>query len=305
MEIKAYKHEETGQIFESLKDFKKAQLQYTKKQQAILNKEKEDKAWSELINRPRLEATGILDFIARYVSLYNEHHKQFGLSLVNVELQKCSNVKIISNSHSCPINGVTNWGDTHKDRPKGYLGVTAQLVGEMVNEQNIKGYPSIYQFIRTIREDKRYDICSSVPGLNTGSGNGPAGRGRFNYGVRFFLDDFPHFKDKLEEVKKAEEELEPLKLQLSLLETQEKEILATKVKQDPLIDLYNTTITSIDQQYRDTLQELTNEKNKFLLDIANRKNILKEETRKEINFPEDLEKTVSNLIIKSNYNNII
>lgn len=28
----------------------------------------------------------------------------------------------VSNTHSCPINGVENWGERHKDRPTGYPG---------------------------------------------------------------------------------------------------------------------------------------------------------------------------------------
>ena len=80
----------------------------------------------------------------------------------------------VSNSHSCPHNGTTNWG-ARENRPTGYPGWHGRI---------------------------EYQICSSVSqgcfGFNiisgtrihTGSGGGIS-NGRYGYDVKFFADDWP------------------------------------------------------------------------------------------------------------------
>lgn len=95
----------------------------------------------------------------------------------------------VSNSHSCPLNGVTNWGgrDTYKDgtpKPRGYPGWQGRL------EWRVK-WPEKYD---TFYPGGRLFAGSCV---HTGTGGGGGyrdGHAHFGYGVSIFEDDWPGLK---------------------------------------------------------------------------------------------------------------
>ena len=77
----------------------------------------------------------------------------------------------VSNSHSCPHTGVTNWGGRKLDAPRGYPGWQGRIEYEINCE--LPGFSS--------------DIMERTR-IHTGSGNGGK-RSRFE--VKFFDDDWP------------------------------------------------------------------------------------------------------------------
>lgn len=76
-----------------------------------------------------------------------------------------------SNTHSCPRNGVTNWG-VRENLPRGYPGYVGSIE---------------YQLNHDI--DFGSDVMRGL-GINTGTGGG-SGQNRFGYGVTFFDADWP------------------------------------------------------------------------------------------------------------------
>lgn len=104
----------------------------------------------------------------------------------------------VSNSHSCPIDGVTNWGSRDADKPTSYPGYQGQIKIIWGDAKiKLKSY-----------HGGRVDYLSSdhitmFAGLNTGSGG--AGNSSCSYGLRLFDADFP----KLVEARTiAQEELQ-------------------------------------------------------------------------------------------------
>jgi uncharacterized C2H2 Zn-finger protein len=84
----------------------------------------------------------------------------------------------VSNSHSCPKNGVTNWGGkrTLKDgtpAPNGYPGWSGRIEFQVSPDIDISGS----------------DLFKST-GINTGSGGGVRG-GKYGYSVEIFESDWP------------------------------------------------------------------------------------------------------------------
>jgi uncharacterized C2H2 Zn-finger protein len=97
----------------------------------------------------------------------------------------------VSNSHSCPRIGVTNWGgrDTLKDgspAPRGYPGWTGRIEFQLSHEL---GFGS--------------DVFRNV-GIHTGTGGG-GGDNRYGYDVKFFASDWPGLeKNRVFEILKNE-----------------------------------------------------------------------------------------------------
>lgn len=92
----------------------------------------------------------------------------------------------VSNSHSCPRGGVTNWGgrDTLKDgtpAPRGYPGWTGRISFQLST-----GTISFSSYV------------FKGTGINTGSGGGGGG-GTFSYDLKMFMDDWPGLKSAFNE----------------------------------------------------------------------------------------------------------
>lgn len=98
----------------------------------------------------------------------------------------------LSNSHSCPHNGVTNWGgrDTFEDgslRPRGYPGFAGRIEFK-VSKEPLSFSSDMFRGTR----------------IHTGSGGG-GGNGQFGYSVSFFLDDWPGIAEKIKLAKEKHE----------------------------------------------------------------------------------------------------
>jgi hypothetical protein len=82
----------------------------------------------------------------------------------------------VSNTHSCPRNGVTNWG-SKADKPKGYPGIYGRIEIKVQNKDNYSGFLSDYL---------------GPADVHTGSG------GHGDYDVTLWLDDWPGLKETVE-----------------------------------------------------------------------------------------------------------
>jgi hypothetical protein len=82
----------------------------------------------------------------------------------------------VSNSHSCPHNGVTNWGARNKNAPTGYPGFTGRVAGKTKRDKkHINHYPT-------------GDLLKMI-GIRPGTGGG--GNKGWGWSTELFLADWP------------------------------------------------------------------------------------------------------------------
>jgi len=113
----------------------------------------------------------------------------FSLKIASLDLTYSDSV---SNSHSCPHNGVTNWGSsrTFEDgtsKPCGYPGFSGRISFKTSHEP--------YSFASDILKGTRIHTC-------TGGG---AGYNTYSYDVKFFLDDWPGIAARIQEARELYE----------------------------------------------------------------------------------------------------
>jgi len=111
---------------------------------------------------------------------------------ITIEHLSLSYSDCISNSHSCPHTGVTNWSGDEKLKdgtpaPKGYPGFRGRITFKTSHEP--------YSFSSNILKET---------GIHTGSGGG-GGNNNYSYSVIFFLDDWPGIANRIAEEKEKHE----------------------------------------------------------------------------------------------------
>ena len=109
-----------------------------------------------------------------------------------------------SNTHSCPIGGVSNFSPRQNpDKPTGYPALTGNI--KVVYNKEPKGFSS-----------DTFNGRNGIAGIHTGSGGYRSNDGGYTveYGVTLWLSDFPKLKEKLEQQIKINENFEDLKLTL-------------------------------------------------------------------------------------------
>ena len=88
----------------------------------------------------------------------------------------------VSNTHSCPDDGVTNWGGQVKGAPRGYPGWQCRFEGKTERLQKHMGqYPS--------------SRILNLVGVKTGTGGG--GNESWGYDAEIFLSDWPQLSQEL------------------------------------------------------------------------------------------------------------
>ncbi len=88
----------------------------------------------------------------------------------------------VPNSHACPHDGVTNWGNYDKSKPTGYPGFTGRIEGvtKRDNRHNSE-YPS--------------SALLKMIGIHTGTGSGI--NNNWGYSVELFLADWPGLSQEI------------------------------------------------------------------------------------------------------------
>jgi hypothetical protein len=131
-------------------------------------------------NYPRLNATCLQDIIDMSIEASAQICPKSKLKSISFDVRYTEKA---SNSHSCPVDGVTNWCNRDKDSPESYPGLTGSIKFEYENYNK-----------------KKTDIIekwNGVVGINTGSGGYGSDGGR--YSVTLFMDDFPLIKAKIDQ----------------------------------------------------------------------------------------------------------
>lgn len=144
-------------------------------------------------NYPRLNATSMAEVVSMCIEASKKIDPTSELDELKFKVRVDMNA---SNTHSCPIGGVTNWGNERKE-PGAILGYPA-LVG-------------IIQFIYKKNKNKT-DIFGTygIKGINTGTGTGGGSQTYSKYEVKLWIDDFPLLKEKIEKEQQSFEDHERL-----------------------------------------------------------------------------------------------
>lgn len=144
-------------------------------------KAKHDRAYAEAAERkafleaPRLYSTSPFDFIRRInCALFGLYRLNVGLKIVDSRYSER-----LSNTHECPVIGVTNWA-CDKELPRGYPGYEVKYAFDEVR---------LDKFHKRHRTPSRMfwatDYIKQFPGFHFGSGT-------LKYAwSKLFIDDFP------------------------------------------------------------------------------------------------------------------
>ncbi len=191
MKVEVFKCSVCGKLHEQEKELKVCLKQHEAKAKEKSSDEKLKQQQEYLSNYVRLNATCLADILP----LTNEViGKLSGGKIVGVGVtfHYINYNVMLSNSHSCPLNGVTNWGGK-EDKPKGYPGYS----GSFKFVQQLKGKQDSYP---KRAYDDQYN--SYILGVNTGTGNGNE-TGGFSGSFSIFIDDFPLIKERIQKFKES------------------------------------------------------------------------------------------------------
>jgi hypothetical protein len=188
--IEIYKCEHCGEESRVKSKMTKHEIECAKiKERERLRKEKYEEAQKEFylsIHKPE-------DFIPRVI----EWHKKWNDLEVRIKSQNLTFSESVSNSHNCPINGITNW-HRNKDLPLGYPGWYGRWTFEISKADDLKLYKKGITFLSDIFHAgykwKKSKSFFSLSGINIGGGGG-GGQGG-TYEIFIYLEDFPHLMGK-------------------------------------------------------------------------------------------------------------
>jgi len=153
-----------------LRDCKRSEAKRIKREAEIA----ERKAFLEA---PRLYSTSPFDFVRRV------NHALFGLYGLNIGLTIVDTrySERLSNTHECPIGGVTNWS-CEKELPRGYPGYEVKY---NFDERALEKFHAKFRKTKAGRFFWSNDYIKQFPGFHFGSGT-------LRYAwAKLFLSDFP------------------------------------------------------------------------------------------------------------------
>jgi len=164
--IQAYKSDEDGRIFESHDAYKKHLRQLAAARRKAKKQAERENARLRTVERMRQECEtfgALADFVWwNWADLRQDDSRLLSLGFSEMRWSES-----VSNTHDCPIGGVTNWW-SKIELPTGYPGWQGRIHLHQVGAS----FSSAFQKLGHL-------------GIFTGSGGGGS------YEVRMFADDFP------------------------------------------------------------------------------------------------------------------
>ena len=198
MRIEVYKCPFTGNIFE-----KKDKDKYIKHLEKLRANMKEDREYKKIKDKfdgwlaAEKEKITHIDMIVPWI-IENQRYLMKAYNAVDPSsnwdgkfhpaTDKFTKLKLtanydpsVSNTHTCPHNGVTNWGGRVVGAPRGYPGWHGHIEGSFFRKKDKHRYPisALFKLLR----------------LNTGTGGG--GNEEWGYSVEIFLADWPGLAQQL------------------------------------------------------------------------------------------------------------
>lgn len=195
MKVTVWEDKKSGKLFKNEKDYN----DFCNQRKAEAKKQMERKNLLKLYDMARLTATDFDDYAKKLTDAINkvQNVKQ---RVVSITFSSIRYNEQVPNSHSCPINGVTNWrGD--KDKPRGYPGWYGYV--NIIMDRESSGFTNRIEY-------------SHLPGFNPGSG-GVVSHG-VRYDIKLFEDDFPLIKKRHQENMKKKDYQEKVDLMKGVYE---------------------------------------------------------------------------------------
>jgi hypothetical protein len=195
-EVKMFKCLETGKLFttksQAIKSANKAkaarELAEEKAKLALATKEEKEK----LRNYIRLNLQNISDLSDMLVQKAKEF---YDIDIENLSIRLYFSERV-SNSYSCPINGVTNYCDKDRDKPTGYPGWAGRIRASVKIPKSLLS--NIDPFLDSANDILFNNYNSCFTGFHTGSGCPGSVNRDYDMDISFylFLEDFPLLQEK-------------------------------------------------------------------------------------------------------------
>ena len=202
MEIKAYACKHCESIY---KTAQKASACEKKCVSRIAEKKAEEKRQANLqtlVHYVRLNAESVED-ICRMSEEVSQ--KLFPKSSIKKMTLRVSYNSHASNTHSCPIGGISNFSPrSNPDKPTGYPALTGTI--RVIYDKEPKGF-----------SDETFNLYNGIAGIHTGSGGYKGSDEGYTegYSVTLWLSDFPKIQAAIETKQKEIDNYEAFRSKLS------------------------------------------------------------------------------------------
>jgi hypothetical protein len=238
----------TGKLFKSKSGAAKSGV----KEQKILDARKEIERLATISKEAQAKNADYIRLNLKDVKDLPAMLKEKGKEFFGVDISEISisvSFGQVSNSHGCPLDGVENWSNQHKDRPTSYLGWSGQIKVTATRAQSKNADDSINKYLFNRWGGMGFRGFHTISGCG-----GSFGKYDMDIGFYFFLSDFPLLVAKHEEFLKEKAKFIQNKANLKAVDdaagnyaethpdTQElnKQISALQQKREELtIGLYN------------------------------------------------------------------
>jgi hypothetical protein len=195
-EVKMFKCSETGKLFttksQAIRSANKAkaaiELAEEKAKLVLAAKEEREK----LRNYIRLNLQNISNLSDMLIQKAKEF---YDIDIKNLSIKLYFN-KRVSNSYSCPINGVTNYCERDRNKPTGYPGWAGRMSASVKIPKSLLS--NIDSFLDSANDILFNNYNSCFAGFHTGSGCPGSVNGDYDIDISFylFLEDFPLLQEK-------------------------------------------------------------------------------------------------------------
>ena len=194
--ITAYKCPFTKKIFESRSGYRRHLLKLRKTRTEVRierrtrrqARERVDAMTSKIRSVSELESFIVKHFNDILLAFYGPKHKYINdVKMHWFKFERCYYSDMVSNTHSCPRSGVTNWGGRIEGAPRGYPGFSGQMKWEVTG-------PKQADYGRDFNSHVEVGRVLEYIGVHTGSGC-PGWKG--DIGFQVFADDFPGIKEEI------------------------------------------------------------------------------------------------------------
>jgi len=202
MEIKAYACKHCESIYKTAQKASACEKKCVARIAEEKAEEERKANLQTLVHYVRLNAESVEDIcrVSEEVS-----QKLFPKSSIKKMTLRLSHNSHASNTHSCPIGGVSNFSPRNNpDKPTGYPALTGTI--RVVYNKEPKGF-----------SDDIFNLYNGIAGIHTGSGGyqGSDEGYTVGYGVTLWLSDFPKIKAAIEAKQKEIDNYEVFRSTLS------------------------------------------------------------------------------------------
>jgi len=187
--VTCFSCKECKQIYTTSRQASNCEQRHVRKRAAETAAEQKMQRESKIADEVRLTSRNLHEIQTNLIAWVAKYHK---LKISFTRGFDSLSMRWVSNSHNCPIDGVTNWCNEHKDRPTGYYGWQGRIEGKITTLDGKKF--DKYYFSDILANRFSNDKLPYCRGINSGSGGG--GNEGFGYDLQLFVDDFPLLKEK-------------------------------------------------------------------------------------------------------------